>query len=201
MNKFELAEALDLLNKLDEAKLVEEATDDKSLISEVLNDPAMKVFNTLCDGTFEFDPNVDYAHIEDANGPDTAILVGCRATMTLPAVWDGTDDDDSPANADELSLINGDTPIDVLADMIRDTITFPIILANGKKIVDFEIASDYSEEEYSMTDYEVKSLSHEDAGIGSYEYWGMIGDDSKPYTEYTGTITCDITDGIFLCIE
>ena len=33
---------------------------------------------------------------------------------------------------------------------------------------------------------EVDSISHEDAGIGSYEYWGEVGYDSRPYVEVGG---------------
>lgn len=44
---------------------------------------------------------------------------------------------------------------------------------------------------------EVDSISHEDAGIGSYEYWGEVGYDSQPYVEVEGTIVkaceCSLT--------
>ena len=36
---------------------------------------------------------------------------------------------------------------------------------------------------------EVENISHEDAGIGDYEYFGFRGHDSHPYIEVTGTIT------------
>lgn len=200
MNTFDLAETFEMLQNLDEStstELAEEIKEDNHLIDEVINDSAMKVFNALCDGTFNFDSSVDYARVEDADGPDTAILVGCNATMTLQADWDGTENDDTPDNSSEVNLQDGDSPIDALEDAIRHNVTFPIILSNGKKVVDFEIADG----DYSMTDYSVDSSSHEDDGIGSYEYWGMVGYDSKPYVRYVGKITYDITCSIFLSIE
>ena len=46
-------------------------------------------------------------------------------------------------------------------------------------------------------DVEVDDYSHEDSGIGHYEYWGQVGYDSHPYVEVEGTIirgcTCHIT--------
>ena len=40
---------------------------------------------------------------------------------------------------------------------------------------------------------EVDHISHEDSGIGDYEYWGDRGYDSRPYVEVKGTIVkaCD----------
>lgn len=35
---------------------------------------------------------------------------------------------------------------------------------------------------------EVDELTHEDAGIGDYEYWGFAGNDSQPYVAVEGTI-------------
>lgn len=35
---------------------------------------------------------------------------------------------------------------------------------------------------------EADHISHEDSGIGSYEYWGDEGYDSQPYVEVEGTI-------------
>ena len=43
-------------------------------------------------------------------------------------------------------------------------------------------------------------ISHEDAGIGDYEYWGHHGHDSRPYVEVEGTIVkaCDYTLTFFV---
>ncbi len=47
-------------------------------------------------------------------------------------------------------------------------------------------------EEYEFIEREevqVDSYSHEDSGIGSYEFWGHTGYDSQPYLEVEGTFT------------
>lgn len=50
-------------------------------------------------------------------------------------------------------------------------------------------------DEGDTVEVEVDHISHEDAGIGQYEYWGEIGYDSRPYVEVEGTIVkaCDCT--------
>lgn len=56
---------------------------------------------------------------------------------------------------------------------------------------------DVEEDETVDADIEIDHISHEDAGIGSYEYFGFTGYDSQPYVEVEGTITrmcdCNIT--------
>lgn len=46
---------------------------------------------------------------------------------------------------------------------------------------------DVDTEEYEES--AIEDWSNEDAGIGSYEYWGHVGYDSRPYLEVEGTIT------------
>ena len=48
---------------------------------------------------------------------------------------------------------------------------------------------DVEEDETIDAEVEVDKISHEDAGIGSYEYFGFTGYDSQPYVEVEGTIT------------
>lgn len=47
---------------------------------------------------------------------------------------------------------------------------------------------------------EIDNISHEDAGIGDYEFWGERGHDSRPYVEVTGTIVreCDCALTIYV---
>ena len=44
-------------------------------------------------------------------------------------------------------------------------------------------------DEVDVDEVDVDDVSKEDAGIGSYEYWGELGYDSRPYLEVRGTIT------------
>ena len=55
-------------------------------------------------------------------------------------------------------------------------------------------------DEVETVDVEVDHLSHEDAGIGHYEYFGYTGYDSRPYIEVEGTIVkaCDMTLAIYV---
>ena len=54
--------------------------------------------------------------------------------------------------------------------------------------------------EFDIEDYDVEGVSevydieNEDAGIGSYEYWGDTGYDSQPYCEVNGSL--DVSCGI-----
>jgi hypothetical protein len=51
-------------------------------------------------------------------------------------------------------------------------------------------------DEDETIEVEVDRISHEDSGIGHYEYWGDVGYDSHPYVEVEGTIikacTCQL---------
>lgn len=48
---------------------------------------------------------------------------------------------------------------------------------------------------------EAEHVSHEDAGIGHYEFWGDVGYDSRPYCEVEGTITQACTVYLTLFVE
>ena len=49
-------------------------------------------------------------------------------------------------------------------------------------------------DEGAVEEVEVDEVTQEDDGIGSYEYWGRIEYDSRPYLEVSGTVTkqCDV---------
>lgn len=49
-------------------------------------------------------------------------------------------------------------------------------------------------------DVEVENISHEDDGIGSYDYWGYSGYDSRPYIQVEGVIgkECDCALALFV---
>ena len=69
---------------------------------------------------------------------------------------------------------------------------------DGYKI-ELDIA-DVDEEETLEVD--VDDYSHEDGGIGSYEYWGQRGYDSDPYIEVEGKITkgCGCALALFVSV-
>ena len=60
---------------------------------------------------------------------------------------------------------------------------------------------DVEEDETVEAEIEICGLSHEDAGIGPYEYWGFKGYDSQPYVEAEGVITRRCDCNLTLIIE
>lgn len=49
---------------------------------------------------------------------------------------------------------------------------------------------DIDVDDESIDEVEVEDYTHEDSGIGHYEYWGFEGYDSHPYIEVNGTLYC-----------
>lgn len=58
---------------------------------------------------------------------------------------------------------------------------------------------DIDEEEILEAD--VDSYSHEDSGIGHYEFWGEVGYDSRPYLEVEGSLIVSCSCYISLWVE
>lgn len=56
-------------------------------------------------------------------------------------------------------------------------------------------------DEEDTVEVEVEDYSNEDAGIGSYEYWGHREYDSQPYVEVEGTIVKACTCYLSLYVE
>lgn len=63
--------------------------------------------------------------------------------------------------------------------------------------IELEISDADAEE---TVEVDAEKVSHEDSGIGHYEYWGYVGYDSHPYCEVEGTITqaCSIYFSIYV---
>ncbi len=59
----------------------------------------------------------------------------------------------------------------------------------------------YDADEADTVEVTVDDISHEDSGIGDYEYWGSRGHDSNPYVEVRGTIVKACYLGIVLYVE
>lgn len=55
-------------------------------------------------------------------------------------------------------------------------------------------------DENETVEVKVDNIYHEDAGIGSYEYWGEVGYDSQPYVRVEGTLVkaCDCAFAFFV---
>ena len=48
---------------------------------------------------------------------------------------------------------------------------------------------------------QIDNLSHEDSGIGNYEYFGFTGYDSNPYVEVEGTVIKDVICQLTFWVE
>lgn len=136
----------------------------------------------------EPDVTIDYAAITESDEGTFLVPVELR-TVTLPVscVWEGdsegnysTDDIDIDAEKEAENYIkNIQTPVEFAEGVLTD--------------VSYEDIHDYT-----ITDTEVTKVTEEDAGIGSYEYWGTVGYDSQPYTEISGVVTIDAVLGLWL---
>jgi hypothetical protein len=66
----------------------------------------------------------------------------------------------------------------------------------------YEVTLEIGDVEELDTDAEVEvtNISHEDDGIGDYEFWGERGHDSRPYVSVEGTITreCECSLSFFI---
>jgi len=101
------------------------------------------------------------------------------------ASWQVGDEDE--AYSPDLSYVDYYDTISEDAKKVFKTLSTVI---DGYK-VSVEIDDVYAED---VVDIDVDTTSHEDGGIGHYEYWGEFGYDSRPYVEVEGTITaaCNI---------
>lgn len=60
---------------------------------------------------------------------------------------------------------------------------------------------DVDEDESVEAEVDVTNITEEDAGIGSYEFWGFKGYDSRPYVEVEGTITKAYSCSVYFTVE
>lgn len=107
------------------------------------------------------------------------------------ATWQSADDEDS-------AYVKPEEPEyeDSIFDDVKSTFKTLSAEIDGYTLT-LDVA-DIGDEE--IAEVEVDSISHEDAGIGQYEYWGDIGYDSRPYLEVTGTLvtSCKVYLGLFV---
>jgi hypothetical protein len=108
-----------------------------------------------------------------------------RATWTCDTEDDAEDDPGFEADYDN-----------ALIDDTRKAFKTPATVIEGYR-VSLEINDVDADATVSI---EVTDISHEDDGIGDYEYWGSKGHDSRPYIAVEGTITksCECSLGFFV---
>ena len=150
----------------------------------------VKTLNT--EKTFaDFDFKVDSVEADDMTGGLTIELSHeDLIDITRNATWQCGDAEEAEDTPDDAEFENY-----IWEDAKQAFKTFKADLEGYT--IELEI-SDADKEE--IVDVDAEHVSHEDSGIGHYEYWGHVGYDSHPYCEVEGTITqaCSIYFSIYV---
>jgi hypothetical protein len=148
-------------------------------------DALIKTINS--ESTFSSEVNFEITNIEadDISGC-LFIEVSHADTITVdrPATWTCLDEDDAHSTPEDADYTNS------LYEDTKKSFKTNEAIIDGYRVILNDVV-DVDEEE--TIEVEVEKISHEDDGIGSYEYWGEIGYDSQPYVEVKGTITAACT--------
>ncbi len=116
------------------------------------------------------------------------IIIGVKQTNPIEverkAAWTAANEDDAESDPDDADYDN-----DIDDDVLKSFKVGSAII-DGYKV---EIAVDDVNADYRPVEVEVDRISHEDAGIGHNEFWGVSSFDSRPYVAVVGTIveSCD----------
>jgi hypothetical protein len=149
----------------------------------------VKTINSEHTFTSEADFKIFSVTSDDHTG-DLIIDVEALDLINVPreAVWNIYDEDELHQKPED------DSDIDYV-DLLRNDAK-KAFKTLSVEIEGYTVTLDTNEvDEEETVEVEVTNYSEEDAGIGSYEYWGDIGYDSRPYFEVEGTIVnaCSIT--------
>ena len=156
---------------------------------------AAKLLNTInSEHIFTSDTDFEILNVEVSEySGDLRIDVSHTNLIDVPrkAVWTCSNEDEAEADpgydADFDELIDNDVA-KVFKTREADIEGYHVVL---------EVGDADAEETVEVT---AEHISHEDSGIGHYEYWGEIGYDSKPYVEVEGVVTqaCTIYPAFFV---
>ena len=140
--------------------------------------------------TFSSDTDFKFAEVQasDHTG-DLSVFVDTVDLVDVPreAYWNVYDEDELYSTPDESDVEYVDFKEND-AKKIFKTLSAEIEGYNVELIIDIV-------EQEDIVDVEVDHVSHEDGGIGDYEYWGTRDYDSQPYLAVEGTIikACSIS--------
>lgn len=163
---------------------VEEQTEFAKSILEKINSESI----------FSSDVNFEIYSVEadDLTGELTIEVSHGDTTLEVPreAAWQAYDEDSINSDPDDADYTES-----IYNDAKKAFKTLSTVIDGYKVELDI---SDVDEIE--TVDVEVSDYSHEDAGIGHYEYWGTSGYDSSPYIEVEGTIikACNMSLAFFV---
>ena len=149
----------------------------------------LKTINS--EGTFTSQAHFEIDRVEADDVTGGLYIVGATVdTMPIPrlATWEaGSEDDVEQDPGRDVEYINSESEDAEAAFKITSTVI------DGYKVT--LTVSEIQEE--GTENVEVTEYTHEDAGIGWNEFWGVMQYDSRPYLEVTGILTkacyCSIT--------
>lgn len=114
--------------------------------------------------------------------------------VTRKATWQAGDEDEASSGPDSDYGADYSEAVTTDAEKAFKTLSTEI----DGYTVSLDI-SDVDEEE--TIEVEIDHISHEDSGIGHYEFWGEPGYDSQPYVEVEGTIVQACTCSLAFFVE
>ena len=143
---------------------------------------------------FTSDTNFELAGIEAdefTGGLSITVSLANPIEISRKATWHAADEDDASNDPG----YDADYENYLFEDAKKAFKTLSAIIDGYTVTLDI---TDVDENE--TTSVEVDEISHEDAGIGDYEYWGYAEHDSRPYVEVTGNIikSCDCSLAFFV---
>lgn len=152
----------------------------------------VKTINSEHIFTSETDFEVAKVEIDDFTG---GLMIEVTHTdyfeVERDATWEVADEEDAHSDPDVVEYATS------IYDDTEDVFKVNEAVIDGYKITLYTGDVD----EVETVDVKVDEINHEDAGIGSYEFWGMPGYDSHPYIEVLGTLTKACTIDVGFLVE
>ena len=141
--------------------------------------------------TNEVNFKLESVEADDMSG-DLCIYITNEELLEVPreATWQASSEDDMHHPEDE------DFTNSIYDDVKKVFKTLTAELDGYRITLDVDDA-----DAEDRVDVEVDNYTHEDSGIGSYEFWGDVGYDSHPYLEVEGTITSGCSCYMSLTVE
>lgn len=150
---------------------------------------AEALLNTInSESIFSDQTNFELSDVEAAAFTG-GLYIGVKQTNPIEverkAVWTAANEDDA-----ESDIYDADYDNDIDDDALKAFKVGSAVIDGYK--VEIEI-NDVDYADHRPVEVVVDRISHEDSGIGSYEFWGDRGYDSHPYVSVRGTIveSCD----------
>jgi len=135
------------------------------------------------ESTFSSDVDFKITNVEaDDMSGCLFIDVDTAGTMDVKreASWTCSDSEEAHDTPEDPDFVNS------IYEDAKEAFKIKEVIIDGYKVLINDIVDVNTEE---TVEVEVDNISHEDAGIGHYEFWGETGYDSDPYCEVEGTLT------------